>query len=84
MLISKTSHGKVAIDVTGFDYAVIHYGKGTNGASSGGGIVFYYLNGMTGNFLFPANGLGPNGFGGISSVRLFGGSPIPSPMAAQP
>jgi hypothetical protein len=61
------------VDITGFDYAVLHYGKGRGGAGQGGGIVFYYLNGMTGNFLFPALGLGPNGFGGLSSIRLFGG-----------
>ena len=62
------------VSLTGFDYAVLHYGRGQGGASPGGGIVFYYLNGMTGNYTFPANGLGPNGFGGLSSIRLFVGS----------
>ena len=61
------------VDLTGFDYAVLHYGKGPGGAGHGGGIVFYYLNGMTGNFDFPTDGSGPNGFGGLSSIRLFGG-----------
>ncbi len=28
---------------------------------------------MTGNYTFPATGLGPNGFGGLSSIRLFVG-----------
>ena len=65
--------GNEAISLTGFDYAVVHYGKGPGGAGKGGGIVFYFLNGMTGDFTFAANGSGPNGFGGISSVRLFAG-----------
>ena len=34
---------------------------------------------MTGNYTFPANGLGPNGFGGLSSIRLFVGSNTPVP-----
>ena len=67
------------VSLTGFDYAVLHYGKGNGGADNGGGIVFYYLNGMTGNYTFPANGLGPNGFGGLSSIRLFVGSNTPVP-----
>ena len=66
-------NGNQAVSLTGFDYAVLHYGSGKDG-SPGGGIVFYYLNGMTGNYTFPANGLGPNGNGGISSIRLFVGS----------
>jgi hypothetical protein len=63
------------VSITGFDYAVLHYGTGPGGAGQGGGIVFYYLNGMTGNFTFPADGSGPNGFGGLSSIRLFAGTP---------
>ena len=55
----------------GFDYAVIHYGRGPNGIGQGGGIEFFYLNGMTGNFTFASMGIGPNGRGGISSIRLF-------------
>ncbi len=73
-------NGTLAVDITGFSYAVIHYGRGSGpGSTPGGGIVFYYLNGMTGDFLFPANGLGPHGYGGISSIRLFGGSPVSVP-----
>ena len=59
------------VSLTGFDYAVIHYGTGPGGQGQGGGIEFFYLNGMTGNFTFAANGLGQNGFGGFSSIRLF-------------
>lgn len=67
------------VDITGFDYAVLHYGKGRHGAGQGGGIVFYDLNGMTGLFTFPANGSEPNGFGGLSSIRLFVGAPATVP-----
>jgi hypothetical protein len=59
------------VSLTGFDYAVIHYGKGPGGQGQGGGVEFFYLNGMTGNFTFSANGLGTNGYGGFSSIRLF-------------
>jgi hypothetical protein len=72
------------VNLTGFDYAVIHYGKGPGGIGQGGGIAFFYLNGMTGNFTFSANGHGPNGFGGFSSIRLFsigGGTPVPEGSA---
>ncbi len=64
-------NGNQAVSLTGFDYAVVHYGKGPGGAGKGGGIVFYFLNGMTGDFTFASTGSGPNGFGGISSIRLF-------------
>jgi VPDSG-CTERM motif len=66
-----STNGNHPVSLTGFDYAVIHYGKGPGGTGKGGGIVFYYLNGMTGDFTFANLGSGPNGFGGISSVRLF-------------
>jgi hypothetical protein len=67
------------VSLTGFDYAVIHYGKGPGGQGQGGGVEFFYLNGMTGNYTFSANGLGPNGLGGFSSIRLFsvGGASVP-------
>jgi hypothetical protein len=68
------------INLTGYDYAVIHYGKGPGGIGQGGGVEFFYLNGMTGNYTFSANGFGPNGFGGFSSIRLFSiGGVVPTP-----
>src|SRR4029453_12864007 len=58
------------VDLTGFCYAVVHYGVGQGGVpGSGGGIaVFQSTNDLD---TFPQNGSGPNGFGGISSVDLF-------------
>ena len=75
--------GNQAVSLTGFDYAVVHYGKGPGGAGQGGGIVFYYLNGMTGDFTFASNGSGPNGFGGISSIRLFSNGSTAVPDGGQ-
>jgi hypothetical protein len=60
----------------GFDYAVLHYGAG-HGGSPGGGIEIWYLDGAA-NFNFPANGTGPNGRGGWSSLVLFQGVPSTS------
>ena len=70
------------MSVTGFDYAVLHYGTGEGGMGSGGGIAFYYLAGAEGIFSFPTTGLGTNGRGGLSSVRLFRG--IPSDVGVAP
>lgn len=64
--------GATTVSITDFAYAVLHYGKGPGGAGKGGGIVFLSLNGMTGNYTFAGTGSGPNGFGGLSSIRLFG------------
>jgi hypothetical protein len=61
------------IDLTGYKYAVLHYGKGKGGAGQGGGVVAFYLNGTIGDYTFPSNGAGPNGKGGLSFVRLYGG-----------
>ena len=61
--------------LSGFDYAVLHYGAGPGG-TPGGGVAVYFLNGDS-SFTFPANGLGPNGFGGFSSIVLYDGIPVP-------
>ena len=59
------------VDVTGFDYAVVHYGAGKGGTKgSGGGVAFFQISG-DGSVTFPQNGSGPNGKGGISSLDLF-------------
>ncbi|MBL9211807.1 MAG: hypothetical protein JNL92_15155 [Opitutaceae bacterium] len=55
------------VNVAGYTYATLHYG----GGQGGGGVVAYYLNGIS-SFDFPNNGLGPNGDGGLSTVYLFG------------
>ncbi len=64
-----------SVDITGFDYAVLHYRQGRGGISQGGGVEIFYLNGMTGDFTFSEFGLGPNGRGRISCLALFAGSP---------
>src|SRR5689334_16940115 len=70
--------GGTTINTTGFSYVVLHYGVGNGGVqASGGGVEFFYLNGMT-TFAVPANGTGPNGFGGYSSGTLFGPGNIPN------
>jgi len=59
-----------AVDLTGFCYAVVHYGVGPGGVpGSGGGVAFFQITNELDTF--PQNGSGPNGFGGISSVDLF-------------
>lgn len=67
------------INITGYSYAVIHYGTGPGGIGQGGGVVVWFLNNMTGLFQFDLNGSGPNGNGGISFVRLYGpgGATVP-------
>lgn len=61
------------VDVTGYSYAVVHYGAG-KGGTPGGGQEIFTISG-DGLFSFPSKGLGPNGFGGFSSVDLFKGAP---------
>jgi hypothetical protein len=64
------------VDLTGFCYAVVHYGAGPGG-TPGGGIAFFQI---TNNLdTFPQTGQGPNGFGGISSVDLFQCTPTGVP-----
>jgi hypothetical protein len=58
------------VDLTGFSYAVVHYGVGKDGVSgSGGGVAFFQI--TNNSDTFPQDGSGPNGFGGISRVDLF-------------
>jgi hypothetical protein len=60
------------VDLTGFSYAVVHYGSGPGG-TPGGGVAFFQI---TNNLdTFPQSGSGPNGFGGISRVDLFASTP---------
>ncbi|HEY2801390.1 MAG TPA: VPDSG-CTERM sorting domain-containing protein [Chthoniobacterales bacterium] len=65
------------VDVSGYSFAVVHYGAGHGGThGSGGGVEIFSISG-TGLFSFPSHGAGPNGFGGFSSVDLFKGAPVP-------
>jgi hypothetical protein len=58
------------VDLTGFCYAVVHYGVGDGGVpGSGGGVAFFQI--TNNSDTFPQSGSGPNGFGGISRVDLF-------------
>jgi VPDSG-CTERM motif len=62
-------------DLSGYDYAVLHYGAGNGGTQgSGGGVEVFYLDGAA-NFDFPSDGTGLNGYGGFSSIVLFKGAP---------
>jgi hypothetical protein len=62
------------VDLTGFCYAVVHYGVGQGGVQgSGGGVAFFQI--TNNSDTFPQDGSGPNGFGGISSVDLFACTP---------
>jgi hypothetical protein len=61
--------------LSGFEYAVVHYGVGNGGSQgSGGGVEVFFLNGAS-SFTFPSNGTGQNGFGGFSSIVLFDSVP---------
>src|SRR6266550_2316972 len=62
------------VDLTGFCYAVVHYGVGPGGVpGSGGGVAFFQITNDLDTF--PQDGSGPNGFGGISRVDLFASIP---------
>jgi hypothetical protein len=62
--------------LSGFEYAVVHYGAGNGGTQgSGGGVEVFFLNGAS-SFTFPSNGTGQNGFGGFSSIVLFDSGPV--------
>ena len=85
-LPTPLSAGSVNIDsnvvtgnqLLGFEYAVLHYGVGSGGAQgTGGGVAIFYLADGVGNFTFPANGTGQNGFGGFSGGTLFNSTAIP-------
>jgi len=73
-----TGQSQSSISLSGYDYAAVHYGVGNGGiAGTGGGVEIFYLDGDTGSYLFPQNGTGPNGKGGISGVVLFEGDAVP-------
>ena len=61
--------------LSGFEYAVLHYGAGSGG-TSGGGVEVFLLNGAS-QFTFPGTGSGSNGKGGFSSVVLFKAASVP-------
>jgi hypothetical protein len=52
------------------DYLVLHYGAGTGGTMGGGWVGLLFTTPVS-SFTVPANGSGPNGFGGLSGATLF-------------
>ena len=71
-------NGVPTFDLTGILYITYHYGVGPGGdQASGGGLVAIYNDGMTGDFTPPADGLGPNGYGGLSTVYAWGTREVP-------
>ena len=76
--VNLTSNVITGDDLLGYEYAVLHYGVGNGGTQgSGGGVAIWYITGGIGNFTFPANGTGPNGFGGFSGGTLFNSNASP-------
>ena len=68
----------VVTNLLGFEYAVLHYGTGNGGIpASGGGVAIFSISGGESSFTFPANGTGPNGFGGFSGGTLFNSNAVP-------
>jgi hypothetical protein len=76
--VDITSNVVTGDQLLGFEYAVLHYGVGPGGApGTGGGVAVFYLTDGIGNFTFPANGTGQNGFGGFSGGTLFNSNANP-------
>ena len=67
------------ISVMAGSFLVIHYGKGNDGSSKGGGLEFsQVINGET-SVDVPLTGTSGFGNGGISSIREFLGPTVPTP-----
>jgi len=66
------------ISVMAGSYLVIHYGKGPDGSSKGGGIEFYHVVDGETSVDVPLDGTSAFGKGGISSIREFCG-PVTAP-----
>jgi hypothetical protein len=58
------------------DYLVLHYGAGRGGTQGGGWVGLLFTTGVS-SFDVPANGSGPNGFGGLSGATLFDHASVP-------
>jgi len=65
------------ISVMAGSYLVIHYGKGPDGSSKGGGIEFYHVVDGETSVDVPLFGTSGFGNGGISSIREFCGPSVP-------
>jgi hypothetical protein len=58
------------------DYLVLHYGAGRGGTPGGGWVGLLFTTGVS-SYSVPANGSGPNGFGGLSGATLFDHVSVP-------
>ena len=67
------------ISVMAGSYLVIHYGKGNDGSSKGGGLEFYHVVDGETSVDVPLFGTSEFGNGGISSIREFLGPTVPTP-----
>lgn len=59
------------IDVMAGAFLVVHYGKGPDGSSKGGGLEFFQVVDGETNVTVPGKGTSEFGNGGISSIREF-------------
>ena len=65
------SEGDQTIDVMPGAYLVVHYGKGPDGSSKGGGLEAFLVAGGETQVTVPGTGSSEFGNGGISSIREF-------------
>ena len=63
--------GDQTIDVMPGAYLVVHYGKGPDGSSKGGGLEAFLVAGGETSVTVPGKGTSEFGNGGISSIREF-------------
>ena len=76
----ENEQGDTTIEVMPGAYLVVHYGKGPDGSSKGGGLEAFLVAGGETSVTVPGKGTSKFGNGGISSIREFcppGGTHVP-------